>query len=284
MASFNHAMVIVEDKHSNYCALTRLVQREGEELQRLTIYRLSLTMHDASEQQIERDAINAVLSAISSQLKIEIVFYSRLFNNADFDSILLGLKPDVIVKMHSGQRFFEGFFKDKLEQYLVAHSTYPVWIVKPYVWDDTIQVLACLDLEDDTPANHQLNTRILASADEMARKLSGDLHVIDCFFGEVCSMSFEQEDSGEFKRTTSVKLQHQQLIDAYVADYSVADNGVHLIAGTPDFAIQDLVAELHAELVVIGNNVDKGILAKLFGDTAFSLVKDIDCDVLVVKP
>jgi universal stress protein E len=284
MTSFTHAMVIVEDKHSSYCALQRLIQSYSAELQRLTIYRLSPTMHDVAQQQSERDAINAVLSEFSSNIKVEIVFYARVFNNTDFDSILLGLKPDVIVKMHSGQRFFEGFFKDKLEQYLISSSTYPIWIVKPHVWDETIQVLACLDLDDDTPANHQLNTRILASGDSMARQLSGDLHVIDCFFGEVCSMSFEQEDSGEFKRTTSVKLQHQQLIDAYVADYSVADNGVHLIAGTPDFAIPDLVSELHAELVVIGNNVDRGILAKLFGDTALSLVKDIVCDVLVVKP
>jgi universal stress protein E len=205
------------------------------------------------------------------------------FITQEFESFLQTSQPDVIFKSNTEYKFLNGIFRSKTERYFVTDCRYPVWIVKPRIWDDEIEVLCCLDIDDKSEINHKLNVDILAVSEQLARLVDGQLHVIDCFFGEVCSMSFAVEESGHFIRTTSVQGQHHALIQSYISGFTLHEQSLHVVSGTPDFAIPDTASRLQAELVVIGNNADHGIMDRLFGDTAANLVNNMSCDVLVIK-
>ena len=290
MTALKHVLVLIEDKHQDMVALNRALRCLGATLSKLTVYRQS-KIHkpvNAEQEQLwqqqETSAINAHLSTCNYSFELNIVFNSSGFDVKEFSSFLKICQPDVIFKFNTAQQFLQGIFRDKAERYFVSDCVYPVWIVKPRTWDEQVEVLCCLDIDDKSEINHKLNTNVLATSDQLARLLGGQLHVIDCFFGEVCSMSFEVESSGHFKRTTSVMEQHKQLIQTYISGLTLTEQSLHVVSGTPDFAIPDTADSLQAELVVIGNNVDHSIMDRLFGDTAVNLVNNMTCDVLVLKP
>ena len=290
MTAFKHVLVLIEDKHQDMVALNRALRCLGPELSKLTVYRQS-KIHkpvNAEQEQLwqeqETSAINAHLSTGNYSFELNIVFNCCGFEVKEFSSFLKVCQPDVIFKFNTAQQFLQGMFRDKAERYFVSDCDYPVWIVKPRTWDEQVEVLCCLDIDDKSEINHKLNSNVLATSDQLARLLGGQLHVIDCFFGEVCSMSFEVESSGHFKRTTSVMEQHKQLIQTYISGLTLTEQSLHVVSGTPDFAIPDTADSLQAELVVIGNNADHGIMDRLFGDTAVNLVNNMTCDVLVLKP
>ncbi|KXI28173.1 universal stress protein [Paraglaciecola hydrolytica] len=287
---FKHAVVLIEDKHQNMAALKRALTCLGQELNKLTVYRQSKIEKSTSTQnrdewqEQQSSAIRECFAGFNYDIELSIVFNLNGFDTQEFGRFLEANQCDVILKSNTEHKFLNGIFRGKTERYFVTDCPCPVWIVKPRLWDEDIEVLCCLDIDDKSEINHKLNVDILASGDQLARILSGQLHVIDCFFGEVCSMSFEVEKSGQFKRTTSVQGQHQELIQSYLAGLTLSEHSLHIVSGTPDFAIPDAAARLNAELVVIGNNADHGIMDRLFGDTAANLVSNMVCDVLVIKP
>lgn len=290
MTMFKHALIVIEDNHQEWAALKRAAACLGKALSSITIYRQSLLVNAknaeswSSWQDAEIASFYAVLAEFSLQPKLDCIFSATRLTPQEFDKSLELSQAEVVFRLESEQRFLTSLFGSSLDHYLVADCAVPVWIVKSRLWDDNIEVLACLDVDDESEVNHKLNVDILQKSELLAKQLQGQLHVIDCFWGEVCSMSFEVDNSGRFKRFASVQTQHQSLIQAYIGEYALAEQSLHIVAGTPDFAIPDTAARLNAELVVIGNNADQGIMDRLFGDTAVNLVNNVDCDILVIKP
>jgi nucleotide-binding universal stress UspA family protein len=290
MTMFKHAFLLIEDKHQELAVLKRAAVCLGKALTSITIYRHTRLTKPSDAvawlawQESETNAFKAVLADFDLDISINCLFTHKGFSPQEFDRSLNQSGADVVFSLNSEQSFLNGLFQSSHEHYFVADCAIPVWIVKLRLWDNNIEVLACLDVDDESDINHQLNTDILQISEQLAKQLMGQLHVIDCFWGEVCSMSFEVDKSGRFKRLASVKTQHQSLIQNYIGQYSLPEQSLHIVEGTPDFAIPDKASQLNAELVVIGNNADQGIMDRLFGDTAINLVNNVECDILVIKP
>lgn len=290
MMSFKHVFIVIEDKHQQLAALNRAVACLGKGLLSITIYRHTRLVDPKHHekwsmwQKAETAAYNALLAEFDAHLSVKCIFTSKHFTPSEFDESLQQCGAELVVRLHNEQGFLNGIFVSGLDHYFMADCCVPVWFVKPRQWDQAIEVLACLDIDDDGEINHQLNSVILQSAESLAQQLNGQLHVIDCFWGDVGSMSFARDNSGRFRRLTNVQGQHQALIQRYIAEYALPEQSLHIVEGTPDFAIPDTASRLHAELVVIGNNADHGVMDRLFGDTAVNLVKNVECDILVIKP
>ena len=59
---------------------------------------------------------------------------------------------------------------------------------------------------------------------------------------------------------------------------------VHIVKGKAHKVIQDLVQEQKADLVVMGTVARTGIPGVITGNTAESILNNIGCSVLAVKP
>jgi universal stress protein E len=59
---------------------------------------------------------------------------------------------------------------------------------------------------------------------------------------------------------------------------------LHIVKGEADRVIQDLVQEHNADLVVMGTVARTGIPGLIMGNTAESILNNIGCSVLAVKP
>lgn len=190
---------------------------------------------------------------------------------------------DLIVKSPYPQTQLKSLFRSGLDKYFIGECPIPVWIVKPKLWDDNIEVLACLDMGDDKFENQKMNRKIMAMADHLSHRLDGELHVLDCFYGEIGTMRIDYNHKRGFKHEPTLKEQHLQTLKTYIAEYSLPDDVLHIEEGIPDEAIPNRAASLNAEVAIIGNNEDNNFIDKFLGDTAAELTKVMPCDVLILK-
>lgn len=191
---------------------------------------------------------------------------------------------DLVVKCPSDVSTFSKLFSTGLDYYLVRGCKLPVWVVKEHVWDQKVEVLTCLDMNDNSKDNVALNHRILAAGDNIAKLINAELHVVDCYYGEIGSMITKYSNKSGFKKVSSIKERHLKKLKSYIDEYGISENAVHLTEGIPDEQIPRTAGKLKAELTIIGNNADSNFLDRAFGDTAKELTDNMPCDILVLKP
>lgn len=191
---------------------------------------------------------------------------------------------DLVLKTPYQQNDFKKLFRSGLDHYFVSECPLPVWMVKPRQWDNHIEVLACVDMNDEDFDNHLLNKKILATSDKLAGVMGAEMHVVDCYFGEIGSLSINYNSKRGFKREATIRQKHVEKLKLYITEYSLAEDQLHFEEGIPDDALPQKAVALNAEVTVIGNNEDTNYVARLFGDTAVALTKAMPCDILVLKP
>jgi nucleotide-binding universal stress UspA family protein len=191
---------------------------------------------------------------------------------------------DLVVKAPYEQGEYTKLFRSGLDHYFVSDCPLPLWMIKPRHWDEQLEVLACVDMCEEDFDTHQMNKAILSTSDMLARAMKAQMHVVDCYYGEIGSLQIDYNNKRGFKRQASLKEQHIEKLKLYISEYSVADDQLHVEEGIPDDALPNTATALNAEVTVIGNNEDTNYIDRLFGDTAVALTKAMPCDILVLKP
>jgi len=172
--------------------------------------------------------------------------------------------------------------------HLMRKCPCPVWVVKRVQTRPYARILAAVDPSACDPKRDSLNSLILQLASSMARKESGELHIIHVWhlFGEryVRSGGMTEKDAQEAK--AQEKLQHKPCFDALLSRVDVTDlkPHLHLMEGDPDERIPELVMEQGIDLLVMGTLCRTGIAGFLIGNTAEEVLNQVDCSVLTLKP
>jgi universal stress protein E len=232
--------------------------------------------HSAIKETLQkRNAVEFLDKIILSWKQKPSLAVSELIPSSDFD---------LIVKAPYQQDGFKKLFRNGLDHYFVSSCPLPLWMVKPRLWDNDIEVLACLDICNEDFDNQRLNKRILAISDKLARAMDAKMHVVDCYYGEIGSLRINYSNARGFKREASMKVQHIERLKLYIGGYALADDQLHFEEGIPDDTLPNKAAALTAEVTVIGNNEDTKYIDRLFSDTAQILTQAMPCDILVLKP
>ena len=172
--------------------------------------------------------------------------------------------------------------------HLMRKCPCPVWVVKRAQTRPYARILAAVDTSAYDTKRESLDSLILQLASSMARKESGELHIIHVWhlFGEryVRSGGMTEKDVQEAK--AQEKLQHKQRFDTLLSRVDVTDlkPHLHLIEGDPDERIPELVVEQGIDLLVMGTLCRTGIAGFLIGNTAEEVLNQVDCSVLTIKP
>jgi len=172
--------------------------------------------------------------------------------------------------------------------HLMRKCPCPVWVVKRAQTRPYARILAAVDTSACDPKQDSLNSLILQLASSMARKESGELHIIHVWhlFDEhyVRNGGMTEKDVQEAK--AQEKLQYKQRFDTLMSQVDVTDLKLHLhlIEGDPDERIPELVMEQGIDLLVMGTLCRTGIAGFLIGNTAEEVLNQVDCSVLTLKP
>lgn len=139
-------------------------------------------------------------------------------------------------------------------------------------------ILAAVDL---SPESKQVLGRARAEADKHGARLSVVTVVkpLTQVYGGIdvaplagATISFEEQALDQARR----------LLAVLAPDYGIAEGDMHVVLGSPAYAIRDLASQLGVDLIVIGTHGRHG-LGLLLGSTANAVLHGVDRDVLVVR-
>lgn len=214
---------------------------------------------------------------------------------------VLSCRRDLVVKVPETCDWLDRVFGSE-DMHLLRKCPCPVWLIKPEAPKSYRRILAAVDVDDDSPVAEQktqqgLNRKILEMAGSLALSEFAELHVV-----HVWDAVGERLMRGSLDKTPEVKIiayveevrrhQEQRLnellreVESNLGPDAMAylTAQKHLIKGSARKEIPALAKKIDADLVVMGTVARTGVPGFFMGNTAETILNQIDCSVLAIKP
>jgi nucleotide-binding universal stress UspA family protein len=186
--------------------------------------------------------------------------------------------------------------------HLLRKCPCPVWLTRPLSSKGYRHILAAVDVGTECSNSEQasrqaLNQQIVAMASSMALADFAELHIVHAWeaLGEstMAGAFMNTPDDQLAAYVDQVRAQHDAALQQLLR--SVTDNlgpealgylkpKVHLVKGNARREIPLLAQQLEADLVVMGTVARTGIPGFIMGNTAETILNQIDSSVLAIKP
>lgn len=210
---------------------------------------------------------------------------------------VLSQKRDLVIKSIENsntitRRLFVG-----TDMKLLRKCPCPIWLIKSTQQQGYREILAGLDYEPENYENEALNQQILEMATSLALADFSELHVVHAWHlphesylrGPRTSYTDAQVDAmireeGNKRRRWLSDVVKTACVAQGKETLNYLKPQIHMLLGNAKEVIPKLTKELGAELVVMGTVARTGIPGLIMGNTAESILHQLDCSVLAVKP
>ena len=179
---------------------------------------------------------------------------------------------------------------DSSDFHLMRKCPVPLWLIKPRQNQNNHNIVAAIDVTlQDTDEGKQLNRLIMDLSTSLARWQHCHLDIVSCWslFGEdtLRHSAFLKIPAAQLDSLLGQeKASCQQQLRRLMADYNQIAMTEHVIKGDPKTCIAEFVRKNNSAIVVMGTVGRTGIPGLLIGNTAETVLQNIDTSVLTVKP
>ena len=156
------------------------------------------------------------------------------------------------------------------------------------------EILVALDIKPDNPEQTELNKKILKFSTQLALAEFSDLHIVhawEMYYENFLRDAFSSYSDDEVEQLAiKEKEMHTQLLKELVNEIPELQKSdyinpkIHLLQGDPIKIIPKVAQTVEVELVVIASNARTGIPGLIIGNTAETVLQQLQCSVLVIKP
>ena len=208
---------------------------------------------------------------------------------------------DLVIKIPETREWLDRLFGSD-DMHLLRKCPCPVWLIKPGAPEAYRRVLAAVDVGNGHPpaeraSRRELNQQILEMASSQALSDFAELHVVHAWeaIGE-SAMRSALMSTPEKQINAYVEMErrhHEACLDVLMNDVTSKLGGdaldylkpqKHLVKGWARKEIPALAKQIKADLVVMGTVGRTGIPGFVMGNTAETILNQINCSVLAIKP
>lgn len=184
------------------------------------------------------------------------------------------------------------------DMHLLRKCPCPVWLMTKDEKPEYKHIIAAVDFDDDdkTTCNEELNAQILKYAGLLSLAELTTLHVVNVY--DVPQAGFisqwvEQPDKVRKELYNAEYLTRRTQMNTLIDElkqtlgeetFNFIAPVTHLVQGRPDRELPKLAKSLEADLVVMGTVSRVGFAKVVIGNTAETVLSQLDCSVLTVKP
>ena len=299
MKRFKNILYVTEETVNQASAVARAVSLAENNQAELTILEVIPSVPDrfrAETSALRMQALESLIEPCRNRMKIRLdVRMGTVFLEAI--RVVLRDGYDLVVKPAENPDFLKRLFGSD-DMHLLRKCPCPVWFMKSPEKSNYNCILAAVDFDPlkSTAAEQTLNQNILELASSLAITDQASLHLVHAWepFAEGI-MRARGDDMGDdiFAYAEKERMLHQKGL------YSLGDTlrdrigegfynrlslRFHLPKGPAKKMISALAAELQADLVVMGTVARTGIPGFIIGNTAETILEQLSCSVLAVKP
>jgi len=194
-----------------------------------------------------------------------------------------------------------GSFKDTLfgstDMHLMRKCPCPVWILKSTEHEQNRRIMAALDQDPEDAVKDILNRQILEMSTSLAIAEFSELHIVhawrlygeDQFRSPRISVTEVEVDAMVAEEASERRRWLKNLVKTYGAktDSEAVDYvgpQLHVIKGDAKQVVPEAAHALDIDLIIMGTVARAGIPGFFMGNTAESILNQIDCSVLTIKP
>ena len=296
MKRFQNILCFVDALAKNQGALHRaaeLAGRNGASLKIVDVIDdtpswlgMLLKSHAGTFEQMRRNQLQSLAESVRAQVKM--VTTELLHGRPALAVVREVLRHgfDLVMKDARGTSTHKTLLLGSIDMRLLRNCPCPVWLNAPNHGMTHDVVLAAVDPLADNAEHTDMNRTILELASSLAVIDNSELHVISAW-----------EARGE--SMLAGRVTHERLLEYTVDQHHAAKHGlaqalgqirpridqrrVHLRKGVPADVILSYASEIQCDLLIIGT-VSRGIPGLLMGNTADTVLRQIECSVMTVKP
>jgi len=210
---------------------------------------------------------------------------------------VLGNDHDLIIKCAEVAGGLRGILFGSTDMHLMRKCPCPVWIIKPTEHHKYRRILAAVDQDSEEPVTNLLNRQILEMSTSLALAEFGEAHIVHAwvmagedFFRSLRSGVLDTEVDAMVDEEAGVRRRWlEDLVKMYVSNadrnaIDILEPQLHVIKGHAKYVVPAMAHELAVDLVVMGTIARTGIAGFFMGNTAESILAQLDCSVLTNRP
>lgn len=299
MKGFQNILYVTEPTISQDSAIARAITLAERNLAELTFIDVSPPVsnenHAAEALEHRREALALLIEPYRHHLKINLeVRMGTVF--LEVIRAVLRNQHDLVIKAAENPDFLKRLFGSD-DMHLLRKCPCPVWLMKMPEKPKYDCIVAAVDLDLLRPeAEQDLNRDILDLAGSLALSETAILHLVHAWGAFAEGALLARSEGRTDVATTHIEREYmsrQKLLLALgerlrqqlgTEAYNLILPQFHLPKGSPQKTIPAKAAELRADLVVMGTVVRTGIAGFIIGNTAESVLNQLTCSVLAIKP
>lgn len=271
---------VIDPRETEITNIVSKVRDESEGNLSARLARNHQTRLSEYEHSLRKSGIDVKAEVLKGIVFVEIV---RAVLRDGHDLVIKATDPNI---QFEGRHIFSSF-----DMHLMRKCPCPVWILRKHFDRDDLGVLAAVDPSSSAPDREDLNRLIMELSTTVCPTEASRLHVVHTWalsgqhaqlYGQTDPASPSEVE--EIRR--SVEEMRQQSLQRLVSQYDVGNKceRVHLIQGPAEEIVPGFADENNIDLVVMGTVGRTDISGYLMGRTAETLLNNLRCSVLAVKP
>ena len=305
MTGFKKILLVYNGKENGRDALERAFSIAKHNDSRLTIVdvieklpeRMDDFLETVSVDQLEKALIDDRLSEIKGSIK---KYESRKRIKANVEILtgkphieiireVLRNKHDLVIKTAEGKGGAREFLLGSIDISLLRKCPCPVWMLKPSRSRKYSRILAAVDPDPMDETSNELNESILRLSRSVAKLEKSELHIVHAWslFGEKALRGprFGKNEAQIKKILRETRRIHKERVELLAkAALDESEYKLHLLKGDPAVIIPKFAARRKMDLVVMGTVCRTGLPGFIIGNTAESVLNQLRCSLLTVKP
>ena len=193
---------------------------------------------------------------------------------------------DLVVKSADGTSIAGRIFGSTARS-LLRICPCPLWLLKPAIHGPFDRVLVAIDAEASDKTHQELNDRLLELSHSIAIRDRAELHVVAAWqLWMESALRRRAGDSEIDAALASYETNVRATINSLLTDHSneFLDVKMHLHRGPAASVIRSVADAMEADLLVMGTVCRSGAAGFLIGNTAETVLSEITCSLLTVKP
>lgn len=210
-----------------------------------------------------------------------------IWHNRPFESIIeqvIKQGYDLVIKSTHQHDKFKSVVFTPTDWHILRKCPCPVLLVKEHEWPSNGNIIAAVNVGSDEAEHHSLNVKITEEANQLAKLIHANVHLVNSFPGTPVNIAIEIPEFNSTEYNDTMHKHHEQAMIAHANQFDINVANTHVKEGLPETIIEQVASKLDAELVILGTIGRTGISAALIGNTAEHVIDQLNCDVLALKP
>jgi len=316
LKQFKNILCVIDKQVAEQHSLSRAVALAEENQARVTVIMVIepvraaigvsqelLSPHALQEMLI--DAQTKYLDTLIEPYKAHMEITARVLSGTPFLEIIrevLRNAHDLVIKCPEAPDWLNRFFSGD-DKHLLRKCPCPVWMVKPQSRENYRSILAAVDVDDSYPpgelkTREALNRMVMELAGSLAISEFAQLHVVHAWVAVAesalhYSVFMQQPENAVNTYVEQVRGHHAKLLERLMTEMGARlgkdaieyiKPQLHMPKGLARKEIPELARQLDVDCIVMGTVARTGIRGVIIGNTAETILEQINCSVIAIKP